>query len=121
RLIVCQYKLGRGDIVGQVELFLVPLVLDHFNDVGLRKNFFAFLFQLGQGIGIDMFDLDGNDIAVLAKFIHGIIVRQFALDKFLGNILTGRLGVRVQNMDVYIIVDGRLDDHSSQLASANDS
>src|SRR5690606_36534186 len=87
----------------------------------LRKNFLALFFQLGQGLGVDVFYFYGNDITFVAENGHLIISRQLPDHMLFGDVLTRSIDVRMKNMNIYVVIERALDGHSSQLTTPDDS
>ena len=52
--------------------------------VGLRKYLLARFFQFDQGFGIDIFNLDGDHIAVFPKVVDRVKIRKAAMGEFMG-------------------------------------
>src|SRR5690606_16674346 len=109
--------LCRGYFIFQVKLFLFPLVLDQFNNMGLGENFFAFLFQFSQSLRINMFYLNGEDVTGFSKVIHRVKISKLSLNKLMSNAFTGCVFIRIKNMDINVIINCGLNYHSSMLTA----
>src|SRR5690606_35049379 len=111
-------KICCGNAFFFVELLLLPLVLDQRNDFGLWVNFFPLRLLFFECIGIDVLDLDSDDIAVFAKLIYRIEVGERTMGEMHGNVLARSIGIGVEYPNIYVEVNGRLNQHSAQLSAS---
>ena len=102
--------------------------LTHFAkaEVGLDgqkaiKDVDAAVGQLGQGLGIDVFDLDGEGIRGFAKGHHCVVVGEGANEKVGAKRARRGLLVRVHNPGAEIPAVSGLQQHFAELASAENA
>src|SRR6185503_8845648 len=92
-----EMKFRGGNLMRPEEYFLRAFVLDKLDDVRLRENLFAFLFQLFKCIRIHMFDLDRNDVCFPSEIQYGIIVVEASAIKTVTDIFTGSICIRIEH------------------------
>lgn len=65
-----------------------------------------------------MFNLDGEQVFVTAKIIHGLVIVKISLYKFVHQVAAGGIFIGVEYGYRYIEVNTFLYKHTAQLASA---
>jgi hypothetical protein len=110
----------RDSVLAQV-LLLVELVLNGPDGLPARLN-----LNLGgdffEGIGVDVFDLSGHNVAGLGQLAYGLALLKRARNVSIveADLLGwGVLGVQYIGLDVQTVA--RLDQHTAQLATTEDS
>ena len=94
------------------------LVLDEFNNVRLRENFFAGFFKVGQCLRVHVFYFDGDQVTILSKIHHRFVVSKFAACEG-GKLMARCLGVGVEHGEVEVKIYARLNEHAAKLASTD--
>lgn len=113
--------LSHGDAIFAEMFLLVVLVLDGAD--GLPTGLDADLRgDLLQGIGIDVLNLGGHDVAGLRQFADGFALLEGAGDMVIvGANLLSRGVLRIKDVALDVEAVGRFDQHTAQLASTEDS
>ena len=103
-----------------IEAFLFAFVLDNVQHVWVGKDLFALRLQIAEGIGVDVFDLDGDIVRLGTKGHDGIIVLETATGELPCQSAAGTIGIRIQHMATDVPIGRSLYQHLAQLSATKD-
>jgi predicted amidohydrolase YtcJ len=104
--------------VGGQEVLLGALVLDEGDGVGGGADGHAGGGEAPEAGDADVLDFDGQYVEALAEGLNRVGVVEVSFDEAVGEVPAGGIRVRIHDLDPQVPIDGRLDHHPSELATA---
>ncbi len=108
------------NIVSFIKFFLKDLLLNGFDNIGIRNHSYSLLFKFCQCIRIYVFYFNGYNIFIFSEVQNRVIVIEISLRK-IRDIMTWRIRCRIQSIKLIIILQCTLYQHSSQLSTSQNS